>query len=619
MMRPTLVVLLVLSPALAHGQEPPPRPNVLWVTCEDMSPSLGCYGDPDAITPTLDALAAKGVRYTHAFSAAPVCAPSRSSLILGLYATSAGSHHMRSEAKLAEWMRPWTAHLRDAGYYCSNNVKEDYNFAKPAGTWDESSRTAHWRKRKAGQPFFAVFNFTVTHESQIRVADAAWKKNTERLKPGQFHDPAKVRVPPYHPDTPAVRKDWSRYHDNVTAMDYLVADVLAELDKDGLAEDTIVFFFSDHGVGLPRGKRWLYDTGLHVPLLVYTPKKWEKYAPGKPGTATDRLVTFVDFGPTVLSLAGIDPPKHMQGLPFLGDKAVPPRTEIHAFRDRMDERTDCSRCVRDVRYKYIRNFMPWQPWAAEIAYMNEMPTMKEYRRLAAEGKLTPDAAKFMAPTKPAEELYDTQADPFELKNLAESKDHREILERMRTKLTDGMRDRLDLGLLPEAELHRRAERAAPYPLARHDKAYYPFGELLKVADEEKAEALLASAKSDDPAVAWWAVTKLAVGRHDGDVAVRVLDALTTATRSANAGVRVAAADGLRRRGKADAALPVLRAALRDESPFVRHAAAEALDALGKAAAPAVEDLKAALEDKNQYVMRVARHALATLGEKVPPP
>ncbi len=621
MRRELLALLLTALPVgQALAEESAARPNILWITCEDISPNLGCYGDPDAVTPTLDRLAARGVRYDRAFAAAPVCAPTRSTLIAGVFATSLGSQHMRSQAQLPEWFSPWTADLRHAGYYCSNNVKEDYNFKKPAGTWDESSRTAHWRKRKPGQPFFSVFNYTITHESQIRVPDAIWKKNTARLKPEQFHDPAKMHVPPYHPDTPVVRRDWARYHDNITALDYLVADRLAELAKDGLTDDTIVFFFGDHGAGLPRGKRFLYDSGLRVPLLIAVPKKWEKYAPGKPGTATDRLVSFIDIGPSILSLAGVAIPKHLQGLAFLGDKAVAPRTVIHAFRDRMDERTDCSRAVRDDRYKYIRNFMPWHPWADEISYMNEMPTMQEFRRLAAAGKLTADAAKFMAPTKPAEELYDTKADPWELHNLADSKEHRADLDRLRKTLTDGMRERLDLGLLCEAEMHRRAERAAPYAVARGNggKDYLPFDALLKVADMEDTSALVESAKDADPAIAWWAVTKLATGRQEGDRAGRVLDLLTKASQSANGSVRVAAADGLARRGKTDAALTVLRAALRDENPWVRHAAAEALDAMGKQAAPALADVKAAGDDTNQYVVRVVRHLLTTLGEKVPP-
>jgi uncharacterized sulfatase len=612
--------LLLLAVAPVRAADTPARPNILWITVEDICPNLGCYGDPDAITPNLDKLAGRSVRYTHAFSPAPVCAPSRSTLITGVFASSLGSHFMRCQATLPDEIRPFPAYLREAGYYCSNNSKEDYNFKTPAGSWDDSSRTAHWRKRKPGQPFFAVFNDLVTHESLIRQPDEAFQKDTKRLTAAQRHDPAKVRVPPYHPDTPAVRQDWARYHDLITAMDYNVADLLADLEKDGLADDTIVFFFSDHGVGLPRGKRWLYDAGLHVPLLIHFPKNWAHLAPVKQGTATDRLVSFADFGPTVLSLTGVKIPAYMQGIPFLGEKAGPARTEIHAGRDRMDERTDCSRCVREVRYKYIRNFMPWKPWAANIEYMNEMPTMKEYRRLAAEKKLTPDAAKFMADTKPAEELYDTEKDPFELNNLVESKEHQEILERLRKKLHDGMIERIDLGLIPEAELYRRSDGKAPYTLARADKKFCPCDLLWTAAT---AEPTVDSVPKANEAEQWWAIAKRRYRRMPfgggfdpagGSLQGFLKSGQTPLLRMIAADAYIVLPPGVNG-GDENEVLPVLRAGLQDANPWIRHAAAETLDRLGKDAAPARDDLKKALDDKNEYVVRVVKHALTNLGEK----
>jgi uncharacterized sulfatase len=609
-------VVLVLGCAPLRAADEPARPNILWITVEDISPNLGCYGDPDAITPTLDKLAARSVRYTHAFSPAPVCAPSRSTLITGVFASSLGSHFMRCQATLPDEIRPFPTYLREAGYYCSNNSKEDYNFKTPTGSWDDSSRTAHWRKRRPGQPFFAVFNDLVTHESRIRQPDAAFQRDTARLTAAQRHDPAKVRVPPYHPDTPLVRNDWARYHDLITAMDYNVADRLAELEKDGLADDTIIFFFSDHGVGLPRGKRWLYDTGLHVPLLIHFPKKWEHLAPGKPGTATDRLVSFVDFGPTVLSLTGVKIPAYVQGIPFLGEKAGQPRTEIDAGRDRMDERTDCSRCVRDARYKYIRNFMPWKPWAANIEYMNEMPTMQEYRRLAAEKKLTEDAAKFMAPTKPAEELYDTEKDPFELKNLAGSREHAEILKRLRETLSDGMLVRHDLGLLPEAELYRRAGEKAPYTLVENRE--FRLDPMRAMADIFQLPAAGRLARTEDPAIQWWIVAGQRYDRGEANLETRKRE-VQTALRSLNPSLRIIGAEVLLALSPSAEekmrVLAVLREGLKDANPWIRHAAAEGLDALGKDAALARDDLKKALDDKNEYVVRVVKHALANLGEK----
>ncbi len=325
------------------------RPNILWITCEDMSPNMGCYGDTFAHTPNLDALAARGIRYTHAFSTSGVCAPSRSCLITGVYPSSLGTHFMRCRGELPEFIRCYSEYLRKAGYYCTNNSKTDYNFVHPRSAWDESSAKAHWRNRKPGQPFFAIFNNTDTHESKIRSRGAEFARLTARLKPEQRHDPAKVKLPPYHADTPEARRDWANDYDLITAMDIESGDLLKQLDEDGVAEDTIVFFYSDHGVGLQRSKRWLYDSGMRVPLIVHFPKKFQHLAPLPSGSVTDRLVSFVDFAPTLLSLAGVPTPMHMQGVAFLGPKAGPPREYVYGIRDRMDERHDIIRAVRDQR------------------------------------------------------------------------------------------------------------------------------------------------------------------------------------------------------------------------------------------------------------------------------
>ncbi|HVJ66733.1 MAG TPA: sulfatase, partial [Caulifigura sp.] len=269
------------------------RPNILWITAEDHGPQLGCYGDAYAVTPNLDAFAQRACRYTFCWSNCPVCAPARTTLITGMYAQSLGAEHMRSMVPVPNGFQLLPQHLRRAGYYCSNNVKEDYNLAPEGQVWDESSNRAHWRKRGKGQPFFAVFNHTITHESQIRnKIDAA----------DRVHDPAGARVPAYHPDTPEVRKDWAQYYDRLTMMDTQVGQLFRDLEADGLADDTIVFFFSDHGSGMPRSKRWLYDSGLHVPLLVHIPKRWRYLAAVdfEPAGVSSRLVSFVDFAPTIL-------------------------------------------------------------------------------------------------------------------------------------------------------------------------------------------------------------------------------------------------------------------------------------------------------------------------------
>jgi uncharacterized sulfatase len=444
-----VAALLAPGPLGAAGRldaGPPKRLNILCITCEDMSPDLGCYGDTYARTPNLDRLAKQGVRFTRAFSVAGVCAPSRSAIITGMYPTTIGTHHMRSKGVPPPYVRCFTEYLRALGYYCTNNVKTDYNFDSPVTAWDESSNKAHWRNRPKGAPFFAVFNLTVTHESQIRTPDEVFAKQTKRLKPEERHDPKFAKIPPYYPDTPVVRNDWARYYDLITAMDYQVGDLLRQLEEDGLADSTIVIFFSDHGRGLPRAKRWLYDSGIHVPLLV----RW----PGqiKPGTVRDDLVSFLDLAPTMLSLAGAAVPKHLQGQVFLGDKMAPERQYIYGVRDRMDERYDRIRCVRDKQFHYIRNLEPQLPYAQPIAYMDQMPTMKEWRRLAAEGKLQGPQKHFFTDKRPEEELYDVAADPHEVNNLAGSPKHQDVLKRMRAELQRWQKGTKDLGHIPEEKL-----------------------------------------------------------------------------------------------------------------------------------------------------------------------
>jgi uncharacterized sulfatase len=303
-------------------------PNILWITCEDTGPELGCYGDK---------FAQRSLRYLTAWSNAPVCAPARTTIISGVYPTSTGGQHMRSEVRMPEFMKMYPQFLRERGYYCTNNSKEDYNLVKPGPVWDESSGQAHWKNRPAGKPFFSIFNLTISHESQIRTRPHTLE-----------HDPARAPLPAYHPDMPEVRHDWAQYYDKVTAMDAQAGQRLAELVDAGLAEDTIIFFYGDHGSGMPRSKRWPYDSGLHVPLIVHVPDKVRDLAPQdyRPGGTTDRLVAFVDLAPTLLSLTGVQPPEWMQGHAFMGRHEAAPQQYLFGFRGRMDERTTWSvRCA----------------------------------------------------------------------------------------------------------------------------------------------------------------------------------------------------------------------------------------------------------------------------------
>lgn len=604
--------------AAAHAA---PRPNVLWLSCEDMGPHLGCYGDPVARTPVLDALAAAGCRYTHCFTTAPVCAPNRSSIITGVHATTLGSHHMRSGGEGADpSLKPtlpkdvecFPALLRRAGYYCTNNNKEDYNFIRPDDVWDDSSKTAHWRNRgDKAQPFFAVFNYTGTHESQLFARKDALGERT---------DPQTVTPPPFHPDTPAVRDTWAHYYDLVAAMDTWAGELLAQLEEDGLAENTIVMFWADHGPGMPRCKRLLYDSGLHVPLIVRVPESLRGIAPLKPGFVSEELVSSVDFAPTVLRLTGLELPRHLQGRFFAGPGLPPPRAFVFAGRDRMDERYDMIRAVRDTRFKYIRNYEPWKPRDQFMDYAERSPIKKELNRLARAGTLPAGAAWVTQTRKPPEELYDTQSDPHELNNRADDPAHADTLTRLRAAHDAWMVESRDLGLLPEPELDRLARECGTRyelygALAAQDPKFWPWlRETAMAAGVPQAgdvPRLLAAAESPHASIRYWAMIGL---RNLPNASKEAADALNARMNDPAATVRIAAAMALAHAdGHAAAALTILEQSLSDRDGWVRLQAAQALDELGETARPALDALKAAIGDReNKYVVRVANHAVNTL-------
>lgn len=569
--------------AAALAGEPANRPNILWIVAEDINPHLGCFGDPYAETPNLDRFAAKALRYPNCWSTAPVCAPARTALITGVYPTSTGAEHMRSEVAMPSWMRMYPQLLREQGYYCSNNSKEDYNLTKPGRVWDESSGKAHWKNRKPGQPFFAAFNIGISHESQIRTRPHTLQ-----------HDPAKLRLPAYHPDTPEVRHDWAQYYDNITAMDAIFAQHLQELEAAGLAGDTIVFFYGDNGGGMPRSKRWPFNSGLNVPLIIRVPEKFKHLAPKdyRAGAASDRLVGFIDFAPTLLSLAGVQPPDWMQGHAFMGRFEAAPQPYLYGFRDRMDERYDLVRSVRNQRYIYIRNYLPHLIYGQYIDYMFQTPTTRVWKQLYDEGKLQPPQTSFWEPKTP-EELYDLQTDRDEVRNLANSPEHQPILNELRqTEREQALRVR-DVGFLTEAEQHSRSAGTTPYEMA-HDPKKYPLDKILAMA------GLASSLKPD-------ALPQLKAGLKNSDSAVRYWAVMGYFMRGA---------------GAVDAAREELRPLLKDPSPSVRIAAATALGKFGNEA-----DLQLALSvlqelappDKNgTYVSILDLNAIEVLGKKAAP-
>ncbi len=595
-------------PALtAAAQTAPARPNILWISCEDSSPyAFSCYGDPLAWTPNIDGVARRGVRYSHCYSVAGVCAPTRSGIITGMYPASIGSHFMRCQIQRPAQVRCFPEYLREAGYYVSNNVKTDYNFAVPKTAWDDNSNKAHWRNRPAGKPFFSVFNKTMTHESQIKVTGAAHAKVTPHVPAEKRVDPGKVKLPPYWPDTPAVREQVANFYECVMEFDYEAGQLLKQLEEDGLAGDTIVFIWSDHGIGLPRAKRWNYESGTHAPLIVHIPEKYRQAGQGRPGTVDEQLVSFLDLAPTVLNLAGVALPAQFQGRAFLGPNLTKPREYIYSCHDRMDERYETIRATRDLRYRYIRNYRPFLPYYQYMNTSEGSPVMEDLRRLHKEGKLTADAARWMAETKPVEELYDVEADPHETRNLAGDPKLRPVLERMRRAHVAWQEEVQDLGLFPEGEILREEKRlGSRYAILRQPGRKQLLGALRAIASATDAKILQGALAHPEAAVRYWAATGLA---NQNLPAPGVLD-------DESPSVRIAGAMACLRAGENAKAVAVLRAALNDAEEMIRLEAGNAADRIGPRAKALENDLAARLNDprdKTNYPSRVANRVLNVL-------
>lgn len=527
------VLALFATPTFAED-----RPNILLIVSEDNGPELGCYGDEYATTPNIDKLATEGLRYNHCWSNAPVCAPARTTLISGMYPTSTGAEHMRSLVSLPEGMQFYPQYLRDAGYFTTNARKEDFNLKTPGKLWDvPNDANRPWSKRKEGQPFFSMINIPTSHESQIR------KRPHEPV-----HGHEKVRIPAYHPDTPEVRRDWAQYYDKLTEMDVEVGAILDRLKEDGLQDSTIVFYFGDHGSGMPRSKRWPYDSGLHVPLIIRIPDKFKALRPDdyKAGGSTDRLVSFVDFAPTILSLGGIKTPENFQGSAFAGAHAGPANEYLHGFRGRMDERIDLVRSVTDGRYVYVRHYMPHRIFGQHVSYMFETPTTQVWKKMFDAGELD-EAQSIFWKEKPTEELFDLTTDPDEVQNLASSPAHRDTLERFRKAQREQVWRIRDIGFLPEAMLNARCRELGitPYELAR-DRNHYPLEKILETAemasqrDAAFTSELTNRLTAEDPAVRFWAVVGFLVRGESAYEPVR--DTMRKLLRDESPSVRIAAAE-----------------------------------------------------------------------------
>ncbi len=490
--------IVTLFTFVAFGAE---RPNILWLTSEDNNVNwVGCYGNPYAETPNIDKLAAEGARYTHCYANAPVCAPSRSTWITGVYALSMGTYPMRSRYLIPhDRIRYYPDFLKEAGYYVGNARKTDYNIGgrRDGDAWDTDR--VDWDELKRHQPFFMVINNVKSHESK------AFGDIDHTI-----HSPEQVRLAKYHPDIPEIRKNYAHYHDQVKKMDADIGAALVELQKRGLDENTIVVYNSDHGGVLPRSKRFLFDSGTHCPLIIRIPEKFRHLRPCVPGGKVERLVSFIDMTKTWLNICGAETPDYLQGKIFLGPD-VEWREYHFSFRGRMDERCGNTRAVRDTRFVYIRNYMPYAPRGQHLSYLWRMCATRAWERCYRDGETDAITGRFFS-TQPTEELYDTSVDPDNVNNLIDNPEYSREVERLSSALDRWQRDYYDSALLPESEVVKRSEECGKtiYDMVRDPalydlKAYQRVAALALERSPENLPLFYENLNDADSGVRYWAV------------------------------------------------------------------------------------------------------------------
>jgi arylsulfatase A-like enzyme len=600
MMRPFFLLVLVLTLVSCQPAVQQP-PNIIWIVAEDISPAWGAYGDELATTPNLDALAADGLLYRNAFANAPICAPARSTLVTGMYAPSLGTEHLRSEIPRSPGIGTFPEYLREAGYFVTNSTKTDYNFS-PEGIWDyRKADAAPWRQRPEGQPFFSQLNYGMTHEGPSNRPER-YDAAVADLPPDLFHDPETMKVPAIYPDTAEMRRQWARVYDLITVFDRKVGEILANLAEDGLRENTIIFAFGDHGMGMPGFKRWLNDAGMRVPLIIHVPEKYRQLAGNGPPSQVTELVGFADFAPTVLSLAGVRIPEHMQGQAFLGEQRAEPRDFIFGYRGRADDMYEVSRAIHTGEHIYVRHYMPYLPYIQRGRIFDDSKTsMRELRRLQKAGELPPPAERMWHP-KPKEELYDLQADPNELNNLADSPQHQELKAQMHRRLTDYMVEARDIGILLEPEMMDRSRGSSPYEIAQ-DPGKYNVAAVVEAAElvgSGDIEAIAAKLTDDDSAVRFWAAQALI---DAGAKAFPAKAALVTALGDEAAIVSIAAAQALCRMGNCSPAIPTLKKWLLDERPTTALYAARTAQLVGNPGCVLAPTMQAVITAKRDPTQR----------------
>ncbi|SEM73189.1 Arylsulfatase A [bacterium A37T11] len=613
-----------------YGQEKSSRPNIIWIVSEDNSPFIGAYGDKEATTPNIDKLAREGILFQNAYCTAAVCSPSRSTLITGVYPPAIGTENMRSEYPLPSFIRLFPAYLKDAGYYTTNNAKKDYNTVDQPEVWDESSDTATYKHRSNNQPFFAVFNLMTTHESSIfpdKVKRAMYAHymhvplDSIKLPPTGplIHDPERMHIPSYLPATTEMKHDWALYYDKMTQMDSQVGKLLKDLEDAGLADNTIVFYYGDNGGVLGRSKRFMFESGLRIPLVVRIPENYRNLNPYGAGSRVNRLVDFADFAPTLLHLAGVKVPSYMQGKPFLGEDIAPDggRDWVFGFRGRMDERFDLVRTIRDKKYRYVRNFMPHKIYGQPIQFLWMVPSMQSWEQAYKAGQLNDTQSAFFK-EKPVEELYDVAADPDNVHNLAGLPAYATVLAGLRKKTFDLLVNLQDVGFIPEGAAEEISKMGSLYDYARSGK--YDVRKVIHVADiassrrTDKLPELIQAFSDPDPVIRYWGAVGATVLKGNARGALGGLHVLIHDTA---AYVRVAAAEALYGLGEHAQALNVLSDALKSGNTMVRL---QALNVLMLASVAELKPLQNDLslivkQNVSEYDVKAAQFLLKKLGHE----
>ncbi|WP_066630676.1 sulfatase family protein [Labilibacter marinus] len=556
-----LVFTLVILCYSCHTEKAKLSPNILWITSEDNSALLGCYGDEYARTPNLDKLASEGFLYTHAYANAPVCAPARNTIASGILASAGGHSNMRSFYKRGTGVRFHAEVLRELGYYCTNTYKTDYNTNVATEIWDQCNKMAHYKNAPEGKPWFAIFNLNISHESKIHTQLPADELSL---------DPKKAPIAPYHPRTKDMEHDWAQYYQRVSEMDAQVGDILAQLEASGQADNTIVFYYGDHGGVLGRSKRFVYETGTHVPFIVRIPEKYKSLWPAeKVNSKVDRIITFADLYPTLLNILGEDIPESLQGQAFLGDDLSENPKYAYMFRDRMDEWYDMSRAVRSKQYRYIHNYMPHRIYGLRLEFMFRAKSLQSWEQAYKNGECNSVQSRFWE-TKPTEELYDTENDPWEINNLAENPEYADVLKEMRKANRNWLIKIKDTGFLSEDERLVQAKGDALYDYFQSGKvdieSIIDAADLASYGKVVNKTRMVEFLQSGDAAVRYWGATGLLIlGEH----AKSEVSALKAAVNDSSVSVSIVAAEALYQLGEKEAAYKGFTRAIRTDREFAQ--------------------------------------------------